>query len=238
MRTVSFVLSLLILSASLQAQKTISDPNAEVRQVSSFHGIQVSNAFDVLISQSGTEALAVSASDKDDVSLIETEVKDGILIIRLKEGKNSWWPRARKLKAYVSVKTLDKIKAGGASDIEIDGGLRTQDLVIDLSGASEFKGNINATGNVDIRLSGASDLDISGSAASAKIDASGASDMDGYEFATQSCDAHASGASSVTVSVEKEISVVLSGASSMRYKGGAVVKSISTSGASKISKKA
>jgi hypothetical protein len=238
MRPVSLLFSILMIACSVQAQKTINDPNAEVRQVPSFHGIQVSNAFDVLISQSGTEALAVSAGDKEDVALIETEVRDGILTIKLKEGKNSWWPRARKLKAYVSVKTLDNIKAGGASDIRIEGGLKTQDLYIDLSGASDLKGSISAAGNLNIRLSGASDLDISGSAAFTKIDANGASDMDGYEFATQSCDAHASGASSVTISVDKEISAKLSGASSMRYKGSAVIKNISTSGASKISKKA
>jgi hypothetical protein len=33
------------------AQKTINDPNAEVRQAKDFHAISISNAFDVYLTQ-------------------------------------------------------------------------------------------------------------------------------------------------------------------------------------------
>lgn len=238
MRQIYTAILFLLVLPHLNAQKTINDANAEVRQVASFHSIHVSNAFEVWVSQGSTEALAVSANDKEDVELIETEVKNGVLRIRLKEGKKGWWTRGRKLRAYVSVKTLDQIVVSGASDMHIEGTLSTEDLGIELSGASEFKGKVSASGTVNINLSGASDLDISGNAGTTKIKASGASDMEGFEFTTQSCDAHASGASSIRLSVDKEITVDLSGASSFKYKGEAVVKNISTSGSSKISKKA
>jgi exosome complex RNA-binding protein Rrp42 (RNase PH superfamily) len=44
------------------AQKVINDPNAEVRSVSGFHAIQVSNSFQVYITQGNEEALAVSSN--------------------------------------------------------------------------------------------------------------------------------------------------------------------------------
>jgi hypothetical protein len=101
-----------------------------------------------------------------------------------------------------------------------------------------MKGRIFVNGNLKIELSGASDLDLTGTAAHTVIDASGASDMDGYAFSTQTCEAEGSGASSIQLTVDREVNARLSGASSMRYKGDAVIKNINTSGASKISRKA
>jgi hypothetical protein len=237
MRKLLLLLFCLVTLVSVQAQKTINDPNAEVRQVGSFCGLQISNAFQVTIIQGDTEAVVVSASDKEDVQDIITEVKDGILRINIKS-KNSWFPRSRKLRAYVSVKCLRSIRAGGASNIRVEGDLKVPELTIGLSGASDMKGRIFVNGNLKIELSGASDLDLTGTAAHTVIDASGASDMDGYAFSTQTCEAEGSGASSIQLTVDREVNARLSGASSMRYKGDAVIKNINTSGASKISRKA
>ena len=56
-----------ILGAS--AQKTVvRDPNAQVRNVGSFHAIQVSNAIDLYLNQGGEEAVAVSARDEKYIS--------------------------------------------------------------------------------------------------------------------------------------------------------------------------
>ncbi len=49
---------------SVTAQKTINDPNAEVRSVKGFHAIKVSGGIDLYLSQ-GEEALAVSAKDAE-----------------------------------------------------------------------------------------------------------------------------------------------------------------------------
>lgn len=237
MRKLLFLSVFLITAIVSQAQRTINDPNAEVRQVGSFCGLYVSNAFQVTITQSDTEAVVVSASDKEDIQDIVTEVKNGILRISM-QSKNSWFPKNRKLRAYVSAKCLESIKASGASNIRIEGDLKVPVLSIGLSGASDMKGRLFVAGDMKINLSGASDLDITGTASHTTLDASGASDMDGYEFSTQTCDAEASGASSIQLTVDREVSARLSGASSMRYKGAAVIKNINTSGASKISRKA
>ncbi|MER3463239.1 MAG: DUF2807 domain-containing protein, partial [Chitinophagaceae bacterium] len=69
------------------------------------------------------------------------------------------------------------------------------------------------------------------------INAHGASDVKGYDFNTSTCKVDASGASSIKISVEKELEVSLSGASSVNYKGNAVIRNVKTSGASSVSKK-
>jgi hypothetical protein len=80
-------------------------------------------------------------------------------------------------------------------------------------------------------------MDITGSAHSVTINASGASDVKAYNFTTTTCNVDASGASGVRITVDKELSAKLSGASNVSYKGAAMIRDIKTSGASSISRK-
>jgi len=229
-----FFAALLINGAN--AQKTVYDANAEPRTVGSFHAIQISNAFEVFITQSGDESLAVSASSKEDLQRIETKVEDGVLKIRFDESKK-WWGGSKKLKAYIAVKNLDNLRASGACEIKIDGTLRSPSLKLSLAGATDLSGELAIEGDLDANLSGASDMTITGSAQRMTIDASGASDVKAYDFTTNTCTVDASGASGVRITVDKELSAKLSGASSVSYKGAALIRDIKTSGASSISRK-
>src|SRR5215203_3109141 len=234
----NFLLALVFVSISglVGAQKVVNDPNAEIRNVSSFHAVHISNSFEVIITQGTQESLAVSAENKEDVKDIKTYVEGGTLKI-LFDHKDKWWPKNRKLKAYIAVKNLDEIKGSGSCNIKIDGALNVSDLKIGFSGASDLEGKLVVSSKLDIHLSGASDIDITGSANDAIIDISGASDIKAFDFKTTNCKVDASGASSVRITVDKELSAELSGASSVHYKGTAMIKEIKTSGASSISRK-
>lgn len=217
------------------AQKTVYDQNAEVRPVTSFHAIQVSHAFDVVITQGAEVALAVSSSNKDDIQYIRTAVENGVLKIWQADDKK-WWPKNRKLKAYISVKNLDAIRASGATNIKIDGGLKADNLKLQLSGASDLQGQLNVSQQLEVDLSGASDINITGSADNITIEANGASDVKAYEFRANTCSVDASGASGVQITVDKELSAKLSGASHVHYKGTGLIRDIKTSGASNVRK--
>jgi len=235
------IFSLILVSlftTALFAQKTVNDVNVEERKIGSFTALSISSAFDVFITQGSEEGLAVSASDKEDVQYIKTEVSGNTLKICFDSPKK-FWPKNRKLRAYVSVKKLEELRASGASDINIEGSLSASNFKLILSGASDFDGKINVTGSMDIRTNGASDVTLSGSANEVSIDAQGASDVKAIGFTANSCKrVHGSGASSISISVTKDIEdAKLSGASSLVYKGNPSVKNIKTSGASSISRK-
>lgn len=236
MKKLLILIAVVCAGLASQAQKTVYDANAEVRNVGSFHAIKLSNAFTVMITQSGEEGLAVSSSDKAEMANIKTKVENGVLKIWYDQEKK-WTSKGPKLKAYISVKNLDAIKASGACDIKIEGTLNTSNLKIELSGATDLTGKINVSEELTAHLSGASDLNLTGIADNAKIDVNGASEMKAYDFSTSNCSIEASGASSVQITVDKELSAQISGASSVRYKGTAMIKDIKTSGASSISRK-
>ncbi len=229
------VLSGLMITAS--AQKTINDANAEKRNVSGFHAIEVSGGIDLYLSQ-GEEAVAVSAAKTDYRDKIITEVKNGVLKIWVdwKNGVKLNWDN-RKLKAYVSVKSLDGLKASGGSDVDVDGTIKTTKLDMDISGGSDFKGNIESD-ELKIEASGGSDVSVSGKATKLNIDVSGGSDFSGYDLASDICNVEASGGSDVRVTVNKELSADASGGSDVYYKGSGLIRDLKTSGSSikKVSK--
>jgi hypothetical protein len=239
MKKITGIFAMLMLGASSFSQKTINDANAEPRQLSGFHAIKISNAFDVYITQGSEEGVAVSASKPEYREKIMTSVENGVLIIRFDEDKKFWrgWNSDRqKLKAYISVKNLDKLSVSGACDVFMEDGISADDLEIRFSGASDLKGKIFAK-NLSIDLSGASDITLSGNAASVKVESSGASDFKGFDLVTNFCDAKATGASSVSITVNKELNANASGASNVRFKGEGLIRDIKTSGASSVTRK-
>jgi Putative auto-transporter adhesin, head GIN domain len=235
MRKILFILWYGLLGLSSRAQQTIvHDANAELRPVKGYHGVEVSNAIDLYLSQGDQETVAVSAKDIKWRNRIVTEVVDGILRIHL-EGKG-WSVGNNKLKAYVSFTTLDQVKASGASDVYVDGVITGNQLSLDLSGASDFKGAVKV-GSLMLDQSGASDARITGVVSGmTTIRSSGASDVKGYDLVTDECDVHASGASDVRITINKELSADLSGASSVYYHGEGVIKESHTSGSSNVKK--
>jgi len=232
-----FLFAFVFISASAQKQ-LIDDPNAEPRKLSgSFHGIAVSSAIDLYLTQGNEEAIAVSADDKRDITKISTEIENGVLVIKyVNAGHISWFRGNKKLKAYVSFKNIDRLSASGASDVYIQGTITGDKLDIHLSGASDLKGAVKVS-DLSMEQSGASDASISGSATNATINVSGASDVKAYDFVTENCTAKASGSSDIHITVNKELNVHASGASDIYYKGTAVIKELHSSGSSSVSKK-
>jgi hypothetical protein len=232
--TILFVSGLFL---TAPAQKTVYDANAEKRNVAGFHVIEVSGGIDLFLSQ-GEEAVAVSASKTEYRDKIITEVKDGVLKIRFdwKSNVKMDWGN-HKLKAYVSVKKLDRLNASGGTDISIDGILKATKLDMHISGGSDFKGKVESD-DLDIQASGGSDVSISGKAAKLTIDVSGGSDFSGYDLASDICNVEASGGSDVYVTVNKELSASASGGSDVYYKGTGMIRDLKTSGSSikKVSK--
>ncbi len=227
----------LLCTLSSQAQETknvVNDPNAEVRSVGNFTGVQVSGGIALYLSQGNTDAVAVSTEDKKDMEKIVTEVKNGILKIYIEKGAwNGWNWKNKSIKAYVTIKNLESITSSGACVVKLLDAFRCSTIKIDVSGASVLSGEINAT-TIRFDLSGASSVTLKGKANTATIDVSGASVLKAFDFLIEVCKVEASGASSVSITTSKELRAEASGASSLRYKGEPSVKEVSSSGASSV----
>ena len=232
------ILAVLFAGAALfgQAQNTlVVDPNATVREVKAeFKAIKVSGGIDLYLSQSDNVAIAVSAAEERYKEFIHTDVEDGTLKIYYEGERFNW--KNKRLKVYVSFKTLEKLNASGASDVVVTGTIESASLDMQLSGASDFKGAVKVD-KLKMNLSGASNVRISGTARTVDIESSGASDVKGYELVTDYCNATASGASDINITVNKELNAHASGASDINFKGEGLIRDMHASGASSVTRR-
>jgi hypothetical protein len=222
---------------SIAQEKVIRDANVEKREVPAFHSIRVGDGIDLYLTQSDEEGVAVSANKIEDRDKIRTEVENGVL--RISYGRSGGvvigW-RNRSLKAYVSVKTLKELRAGGGSDVYAESGLTVGDFKLHVSGGSDFRGTINAE-NLELRASGGSDIRISGKAVNLKASCSGGSDIYAFDLEAEYAFVSAGGGSDARVHVTRELGAEASGGSDIDYKGDPVIKYKSTGGGSSVSRR-
>jgi Putative auto-transporter adhesin, head GIN domain len=229
------LLSFVIFSQVFSQEIIINDPNAEVRNVTSFSGIKVSGGIDLYLSQGEEYSLAVSAREENYRDNIKTEVRNGVLYISYSDhsGRNRG---DKQLRVYISFKTLESLEGSGASEVMINGVLASNSMLLRLSGASNIKGAVKIT-NLNMELSGASVVTVKGTVENLKLNASGASDIKNYDLQVDNCVAEISGASDIRITITNSIAASASGASTLYYHGNPEKKDVTTSGASSISQR-
>jgi hypothetical protein len=223
-------------AAFAQNSKVINDPNAQKRSVGDFHAIRIGGGIELYLSQGGEEAVAVSASDPEVRDRIVTEVEGGVLKIHLDDKWHWNWNQGNlKLRAYVSCKILDQLKASGGTVVNIDQTIKSEKLDVHLSGGGRIHGNFEA-GEMTVAISGGGDLYFGGTAGRLDVHVSGGGDFHGYDLTVDSCKARVSGGGGVYVTVNKTLDAAVHGGGDIRYKGNGSVQESHTAGGGNISK--
>ncbi|MBN9296612.1 MAG: DUF2807 domain-containing protein [Filimonas sp.] len=232
-----FLLLSLSVAGSVSAQTTINDANAEVRSVGAFTGLSVATGIKVYVTQSSSEAVAISASTKEYRDKIVTEVVNGVLKIYYKSDwkGNTNIKNSMQLKAYVSVKTLNILRASSGSNLEVKDKLSVGDIDIDISSGANVRVALSA-GNVKVRQGSGAVSKFSGNAKSLDIAVNSGANFDGEGFAVDVCDADASSGGRIDISVNKELSASASSGGDIRYSGSATIKKVSNSSGGSIKK--
>jgi len=179
----------------------------------------------------------VSAENEEYTERIITEVKDGILKIRVESKMwNNWNWGNKKLKAYVTVTDLTYLGASGGSIAKLIDEITVNNLESDISGGSIIEGKLKGN-SFNIDLSGGSIATLSGSFDKASVEASGGSIFKDFDFVLGICNVESSGGSIINIGVTKELKADASGGSIINYKGSGVITSVDASGGSSIKKK-
>jgi Putative auto-transporter adhesin, head GIN domain len=186
--------------------------------------------FDVRVTIGQPEAVTVTYDDNL-ADLLDVGVSDGTLRLQLKA--HATIVNQATLRAEVTVRRLEEIRAAGASTVDVAGPVRDAGLRLELSGGSRVAADL-ALDRADATVSGSSRLELTGAAGTFKADGSGASRLELAELSVHDLDVQLSGASHANVQADRTIAAQLSGASSLTYKGPARFTKRDTSGASTI----
>ncbi len=217
-----------------------------------FTKIEAGYAFDVEIIKADSYLIRITVNDNL-YEYLDISKQGDTLHIGLKPNHN-YMNITRK--ATINLPDLEKLGLSGASKAKVDGFSSSHAMVFDLSGASnadissmkagntniELSGASKASGSVEMAdgrfdLSGASSLELEGSANNIDIEVSGASRVKLSNFSVVDVNIDLSGGSDATVNASGRLDGDLSGGSKLNYMGNSTLGSISASGGSTISQK-
>ena len=217
-----------------------------------FERIEAGYAFDIEVSRADTYQVNL-AIDEVLVEYLNVKQSGGTVYIGLKSGHNY---QNQSRKAEITLPTLSRMELSGASkgvvrgfstiediDFELSGAsrleikeLKTGKTELDLSGASKVTGSMY-TNEGNFSLSGASTLELSGTAPDISVEASGSSEVMLDSFNVVTAKVELSGASEAEMVISKRLDINLSGGSKLIYSGDPKLGSIDVSGSSSIVQK-
>ena len=241
----------------------------ETREVSGFTGIEASDVFEITVTKGSSESLVIEA-DEEVIQYVSSEVKNSVLYLSVNR-KKAKVKHTKTLKAYIVMRDLDMVSlknacklttadlftpnsfsgdCSGACNMTIN--INTGKLSLKVGGSSNVRVKANVTGDTDINVGGAINLQgelngnnvkfdvrgscfidkFSGSATNMEMILSGAANFKAEDFKVKTAVIKSSGSSIITVNATDVLKLNFSGASSVNYKGAPDIE-INGSGSSK-----
>ncbi len=197
----------------------------ETYDFADFSRVEAGYGFQVEVIQSDSYSISVTASE-DVFYNLEVSQEGETLRIHAAQSLTFGYREA-----VITMPALRAMKLYGSAGGIITGFSSSDDFSLVLLSASSFGGDLTA-GDVDFELSGASAIQLEGSADDMVVDASGASQTQLAEFFVRNADVTLSGASTGTVNPSGRLDADLSGGSRLSYTGDPTMGSSSSSGGS------
>lgn len=190
----------------------------EERTVSGFTGIDFRTFGKVILIQGHTESVILKGSDNV-VPVIQTTVRDGVLVIQTKEDINITGMNDKNALTFtIVVKDLTSLTISGAAEVDMDS-LSTSRLDLTMSGAGSLKLSDLMAESVNITISGVGNVDVAGEATTAWINISGAGPVNAPDLQIGIADVTISGIGGATVWVNEKLTGNISGAGNVSYYG-------------------
>jgi hypothetical protein len=205
--------------------------------VRNFDRVSLTGIGDAIITQGETESLRIETDDNI-LPYIETEVRNGTLVIGLTDaawGKNL---RPTTLQFHVGMKEVTgldisgaggisaaaleverlRVDIGGAGDIDVDT-LEAVELSVGISGAGSLNvGTLNAEES-SVSINGAGDVNLAGQVEQQDIRVNGAGNYRADELESQTANVELNGTGSVTIWVAESLDVRIAGVGNVSYYG-------------------
>jgi len=217
----------LIIFFCLRASSSTYVNNAkEVRKLDKFTRISLSISAKVFITQ-GSECRLEIEADEDDLAKIETEVKNGKLVIKTK----SW---TSNLKGNIIIKIimpeLEGLSVAGSGSIIANSKFKCQELNLTVTGSGTIKMEKFAVRKVDATITGSGNIKLSGELVAGElsltITGSGNYLAEGLKFDEASIAITGSG--SAKVHVVRDLKTNITGSGSVLYQGDPMINANST----------
>ena len=192
---------------------------------SGFAKIEAQTGFQVVVSQSSTYSIEITADDNVHKYIDVSKSGD---TLRIKVDSGHTWHSVT-LKANITMPDLYELDFSSGAQATITGFNFTHDFTINLSSGSHVTGDIDV-GDADFNLSSGSHITLAGSADDLEADGSSGSHFNMEDFALNNADITLSSGSHAAINMSGTLDVNLSSGSHVTYTGNPTMGDINVSG--------
>ena len=227
----SVMIGILLGTSSIFAQGITGNGRVgqQARRVTSFTGIEVGGAFDVVVKQGNRFDVIVEA-DENLFDVIETSVSDD----KLKITTNKSIHKSTKMKVYVTLKELNYVNVSGAASLKGESHFTTSSKMdLQTSGAADLNLDLEAP-SLKCSTSSSSDMILKGITKQIEIQTSGSSDFNGKELKAEMGAISSSGSSDIIIHLSKAAVASASGSSDIHILGAPSQTNFNTSGSAEV----
>ena len=227
---------ILVVITACENQKINPSSNITVqdRTLEDYTGIEISTVFDVELTISDTEEKIEIEANDNLHAYIDVFKDGGDLVIKIKDNTNITGKAT--LKARITTASpLEKITVRDASNLVMTNELTTNEILLAVSDASFMNAKVAAS-SAQVRLEGASRLDLAGTCNQMDVYVYDASELNGLEMSVNDVVVELEGASNASLTVNETIDLTAKDAAVFSYKGNAVITDIDLKDAAQIKK--
>lgn len=202
---------------SYQENTSIQSPGA----LSGFNAISMTGLWKVTIEQANHYNVTIHGSERQKAHYRISQVNGKLMIDYDSRLEKSFWKnnvfRKDKVDIDITMPSLEKLELTGAGEVYFEG-FEEQDVEIGITGAIRADGSLEAT-NLQVNLTGASSLELSGSGVFLDARVNGVSRLEAYDYEVDRVVVEAHGASSAKVYANEALEISKSFASRVSHRG-------------------
>ncbi len=204
------------------------------RETGDYDGVAIGSFFEAELVE-GTEGKITITSEDNLLDYIETEVVNGILVIKAKDNKQLRPSSGNTVFISIPVKQIATIRLSGSGQVVGKMKFKAERFKVHTSGSKNGEFSIE-TNSFDVITSGSSHLILEGTSNQLNITSSGSSQLKAFELETDDLEIRSSGSSNIRITVNNSINSRSSGSSNVKYRGNPEIVTGHPSGSSKVSK--
>ena len=202
------------------------------RNTSDYDGIKCAGFMDFKLIE-GKEGKITLEGESNLLEHIITEVKDGNLIVKVKNGKNLKPSKNKPLLITIPYEDVSKVSLSGSGDVWNEGTISGEKFSTALAGSGDVILNVDVD-NASASISGSGDLTLKGKATNLKARVAGSGDFHGFKLNSINVDASIAGSGDIAVNCSGELKARVAGSGDIEYRGNPTKEDTKVSGSGSI----
>ena len=169
------------------------------------------------------------------IEYIITEIKNGALVVKVKNDVNLKTSRNKSIKITIPFKEIKNVSLSGSGDLWNDNVLASDNLDISLTGSGDIILNIKAS-KTKASITGSGEVTLKGTTNNLEAGVTGSGDFHGFDLEVNDTDVSVTGSGDAKVVCNENLKARVTGSGDIVYKGNPKTEDTKVAGSGSIKK--